>query len=186
MNSLAGKTPDNFIFAVKVPHVITHEKMLQGAHGDFKNFVETTDLLREKLGPMLLEFPYFNRTNFKSGGEFRKLVQAFMKKFPKDPKFAVEIRNRNWLDERLAGALHERSVALVLQDQSHGAGAAAMATESSDGPLARLAPAARAGRQESRLVSVWETDKRLQRKPIEIKHVNVLILSQNKDPLSIH
>jgi len=118
VNGWARKTPDNFIFAVKVPQVITHEKMLQGANDEFKSFVETMDLLGEKLGPMLLQFPYFNRTKFKSGGEFVRLLQDFMKKFPKDHMFAVEIRNRNWLDARFAGALRERNVALVLQDQS--------------------------------------------------------------------
>jgi uncharacterized protein YecE (DUF72 family) len=63
-----------------VPQVITHEKLLQGADEDFKTFIETMDLLGEKLGPMLLQFPYFNRTKFKSGGEFTKLIQDFIGK----------------------------------------------------------------------------------------------------------
>jgi uncharacterized protein YecE (DUF72 family) len=118
VNGWARKTPDDFIFAVKVPQTITHEKMLRGADGEFKSFVETMDFLGEKLGPMVLQFPYFNRTKFKSAGEFIKLLKAFMEKFPKDHRLAVEIRNRNWLDARFADALRERNVALVLQDQS--------------------------------------------------------------------
>ena len=118
VNGWARKTPDDFIFAVKVPQVITHEKTLRDADGDFNSFVETMDLLGEKLGPMLLQFPFFNRTKFKSGGEFIALLKTFMQKFPKDHMFAVEIRNRNWLNARFADALRERNVALVLQDQS--------------------------------------------------------------------
>src|SRR5271166_6474981 len=48
----ARKTPDNFIFAVKVPHVITHEKALVDCDAEFNGFVDTMDLLGEKLGPM--------------------------------------------------------------------------------------------------------------------------------------
>jgi len=118
VNGWARKTPDHFIFAVKVPQVVTHEKMLHGCESEFKNFVETMELLGEKLGPMVLQFPYFNKTKFKSGGEFTKLLKEFLKKLPKGRLFAVEIRNRNWLDARFADALRERNVALVLQDQS--------------------------------------------------------------------
>jgi len=118
VNGWARKTPDNFIFAVKVPQVVTHEKMLQACESEFKNFVETMELLGDKLGPMVLQFPYFNKTKFKSGGEFTKLLKDFMKKLPKDHMFAVEIRNRSWMDARFADALRERNVALVLQDHS--------------------------------------------------------------------
>jgi uncharacterized protein YecE (DUF72 family) len=112
----ARKTPEGFLFSVKVPQEVTHEKMLDGVDGEFKNFVETMELLGEKLGPMVLQFPYFNRAKFKSGGEFTKLLTAFMKKLPKGHKFAVEIRNKTWLDARFADALRTYNVALVLQD----------------------------------------------------------------------
>jgi uncharacterized protein YecE (DUF72 family) len=118
VNGWARKTPDGFIFSVKVPQAITHEKMLVGAEAEFKQFLETMDLLGEKLGPMVLQFPYFNRTKFKSGGEFLKLLAAFMKKLPAGHQFAVEIRNKSWLDARFAGALRDHNVALVLQDHS--------------------------------------------------------------------
>jgi uncharacterized protein YecE (DUF72 family) len=76
------------------------------------------EFLGEKLGPMLLQFPYFNKTKFKSGGEFLKLLDAFLKKAPKKHMFAVEIRNKSWLDARFADTLRGHGVALALQDQS--------------------------------------------------------------------
>jgi len=118
VNGWARKTPESFIFSVKVPQAITHEKMLAGAEAEFKQFIETMDLLGPKLGPLVLQFPYFNRTKFKSGGEFMKLLAAFIQKFPKDHSFAVEIRNRSWLDARFADTLRSSNVALVLQDHS--------------------------------------------------------------------
>ncbi len=118
VNGWARKTPDGFIFSVKVPQAITHEKMLVGTEAEFKQFLETMELLGPKLGPMVLQFPYFNRTKFKSGGEFLKLLSAFMKKLPRDHQFAVEIRNKSWLDARFASALRDHNVALVLQDHA--------------------------------------------------------------------
>jgi uncharacterized protein YecE (DUF72 family) len=54
----ANKTPPDFVFALKVPQVITHEKCLEDCDDDFKTFIETAEGLGEdKLGPMLLQFP---------------------------------------------------------------------------------------------------------------------------------
>src|SRR5262249_48551345 len=55
------KTPADFVFALKVPQVITHEKILVGCEQEFGEFAETVSLLGEKLGPMLLQFPKFDR-----------------------------------------------------------------------------------------------------------------------------
>jgi uncharacterized protein YecE (DUF72 family) len=118
VNGWARKTPDSFIFSVKVPQAITHEKLLVDSDAEFKRFIETIDLLGPKLGPLVLQFPYFNRGKFKSGGEFTKLLVSFMKNFPKDHQFAVEIRNKPWLDARFADALRAHNVALVLQDHN--------------------------------------------------------------------
>ena len=66
----AAKTPPNFIFAVKVPQVITHEKVLVGCETEFQEFVETMRLLKEKLGPMVFQFPQFSRAVFKNQNAF--------------------------------------------------------------------------------------------------------------------
>jgi uncharacterized protein YecE (DUF72 family) len=118
VNGWARKTPEGFIFAAKVPQAITHDKMLMGAEAEFAEFVGVMELLGEKLGPLLLQFPYFNKSKFKSSDEFLKLLDAFLKKAPKGHSFAVEIRNKNWLNARFADLLRGHGVALVLQDQS--------------------------------------------------------------------
>src|SRR5271163_771410 len=65
-----AKTPPGFVFAAKVPRVITHEKMLVDCEEDLKRFLTAMDELREKLGPLLFQFGYFNKSKFKSGTEF--------------------------------------------------------------------------------------------------------------------
>jgi uncharacterized protein YecE (DUF72 family) len=114
----ARKTPPHFIFAAKVPQLITHEKILADCDAEFKEYVDTMDLLGEKLGPMLLQFPYFNRSVFTSGAQFLARLKPFLKSLPKDHKFAVEIRNKNWLDATLSNLLRDHGVVLALQDQS--------------------------------------------------------------------
>ena len=111
-----AKTPKGFLFAAKVPQSITHEKMLVDCKDELSNFLKTMDALGEKLGPLLFQFPYFNRTKFKSGGEFVALLRTFLKTLPKGYRFAVEVRNKSWMDARLAEALKERGVALTLVD----------------------------------------------------------------------
>ena len=59
-----AKTPPGFIFAAKVPRVITHEKVLRDCQPELKQFLSTMDLLGEKLGPLLFQFGYFNRKTF--------------------------------------------------------------------------------------------------------------------------
>jgi uncharacterized protein YecE (DUF72 family) len=112
------KTPKGFIFAAKVPQVITHEKVLKDCETDFKAFLNAMDNLGEKLGPLLLQFGYFNKKAFIGVNDFLARLVPFMKKFPKGRKFAVEIRNKNWLVPQFIEALRDRNVALALIDQS--------------------------------------------------------------------
>jgi uncharacterized protein YecE (DUF72 family) len=115
----ANKTPPGFVFALKIPQVVTHEKCLEDCDDEFKTFVDTAEGLgKDKLGPMLLQFPYFNRSKFKTGAEFLARLQPFLKKLPQGHQFAVEIRNKTWLDERFAEILRERNVALAVIDQA--------------------------------------------------------------------
>jgi uncharacterized protein YecE (DUF72 family) len=112
------KTPADFVFAAKVPQVITHEKVLADCDEEFRQFVTTMEVLGEKLGPMLLQFGYFNPSVFRTGREFLERLTPFLKKLPKEHRFAVEIRNKYWLDEQFVSALRENNVALALIDQS--------------------------------------------------------------------
>ena len=62
-----NKTPEGFIIAAKVPQIITHEKCLLECDEEFAQFIEVMSLLGDRLGPLLLQFPYFNSDVFQSG-----------------------------------------------------------------------------------------------------------------------
>jgi uncharacterized protein YecE (DUF72 family) len=112
------KTPPGFLFAAKIPQVITHEKVLVDCEDDLNHFLKTMDALGDKLGPLLFQFGYFNKSAFKSQAEFLSRLKPFLKKLPKEFAFAVEIRNKNWMDARYADVLREHGVAMALIDQS--------------------------------------------------------------------
>jgi uncharacterized protein YecE (DUF72 family) len=112
------KTPKGFLFAAKVPQVITHGKVLVDCDAEFKQFVEVMDNLGDKLGPLLFQFAYFNERVFGGVNEFLARLRPFLKKLPKDHKFVVEIRNKHWLVPQFIETLREHSVALALIDQS--------------------------------------------------------------------
>lgn len=111
-----AKTPKGFLFAAKVPQEITHKRVLVDCDAEMNKFLATMDCLGEKLGPLLFQFGYFNKKAFASVGEFLARLTPFLKKLPKGYRFAVEIRNKNWLEARLALALKERNIAMALVD----------------------------------------------------------------------
>src|ERR1700730_9068714 len=56
----AAKTPDNFIFSIKTPRSITHDKILANCDPELEEFLTTMDILGPKLGPPLFQFPQFS------------------------------------------------------------------------------------------------------------------------------
>jgi uncharacterized protein YecE (DUF72 family) len=61
---------------------------------------------------------YIGTSAFTAGAQFLARLKPFLKKLPKDHRFAVEIRNKNWLDASFGGLLREHGIGLALQDQS--------------------------------------------------------------------
>jgi uncharacterized protein YecE (DUF72 family) len=113
-----ARTPDDFVFSVKVPQTITHDKVLVDCEAEIGEFLETMDILGPKLGPIVFQFPFFNRSLFPDRHVFTDRLIPFLKKLPANHKFGIEIRNRPWLDAEFASLLRDHQVALVLQDRS--------------------------------------------------------------------
>jgi uncharacterized protein YecE (DUF72 family) len=118
VSNWAARTPDDFIFSVKVPQTVTHEKVLRNCDAELKQFLDTMDILGKKLGPIVIQLPFFNRSVFRNRHEFLDRLVPFLKKVPTAYKFAIEIRNRAWLDAELGNLLRDYGMALVLQDRA--------------------------------------------------------------------
>jgi uncharacterized protein YecE (DUF72 family) len=112
----AAKTPHNFTFSIKTPRSITHDKILVDCDAELQEFLTTMEILGPKLGPILLQFPQFSPGVFPDRHAFTDRLIPFLKKLPAKKKYAVEIRNKEWLDAEFADLLRQRGIALVLQD----------------------------------------------------------------------
>src|SRR5215469_2490343 len=113
------KTPADFVFAAKVPQVVTHDKVLVDCDTEFGEFIDSMENLNEKLGPMVLQFPRFDRYVLKNSDEFRSRLDSFLQRVSSPARrFAVEIRNQDWLDTKLTDLLRKHNVALALTDTS--------------------------------------------------------------------
>jgi len=118
IRSWAARAPVRFSFAVKVPQSTNHKKALAGCDAELTEFLKTMDVLGNKLGPIVFQFPFFNKSAFQDRHEFLDRLVPFLTKLPVGYKIAIEIRNRNWLDAEFANLLRDRRIALVLQDRS--------------------------------------------------------------------
>ncbi len=112
------RVPDGFLFSAKVPKVITHELYLQDCGDEWNRFVSLMELLREKRGPLLFQFPYVAKgrdaEEYRHGADFRRRLERFLPQLPSGWHFVVEVRNRGWVDEALVELLRRRGVALAL------------------------------------------------------------------------
>jgi uncharacterized protein YecE (DUF72 family) len=118
VNNWSARTPEDFAFSVKIPQVITHEKALVDCDSEFEEFVKTMEILGPKLGPIIFQFPFFDRWKFPKQDSFLAVLTPFLKKLATDHKFVIEIRNKTWLDVKFADVLREYNVALALTDTS--------------------------------------------------------------------
>jgi len=111
-----AKTPDNFIFSIKTPRSITHDKILVGCDAELEEFLTTMEILGPKLGPILFQFPQFSPGVFPDRHAFTDRLVPFLNKLPAGRKYAVEIRNPEFLDTEFADLLRQHEIALVLPD----------------------------------------------------------------------
>lgn len=131
-------TPRGFVFAVKGPRFITHIRRLREIEAPLANFFASGVFeLREKLGPILWQFPpslrydhelfarFFERLprdteaalklarrrDFRMKGRARLAIDSNRKL-----RHAIEIRHTSFLDEDFVALLREYGIALVVAD----------------------------------------------------------------------
>jgi uncharacterized protein YecE (DUF72 family) len=113
----ARYTPANFVFSIKLPRLLTHEKKLDLGKGVESDLIRFLSLLKPliatgKLGPVLVQLP----PSFSLESDFEKL-KGFLGRAPEDVKFAVEFRHPSWLREEVWSFLRGKNVANVIVDE---------------------------------------------------------------------
>jgi uncharacterized protein YecE (DUF72 family) len=124
-----AKTPEDFILAAKFPRSVVHggdgprpdpEVVLvpERVTADTEAFLQVMGRLGHKCGPLLLQFPWFAATVFPDQQDFLDRLDAYLETLPDDFRFAVEVRNRDWVNRALVEILHRHRAALVLVDMA--------------------------------------------------------------------
>jgi uncharacterized protein YecE (DUF72 family) len=80
VSNWAARTPEIFIFSAQVPQSFTRERVLVHRNAELEEFLKTMDLLGPKLGPMVFQFPAFDRWKFPSQKHFLDVLTPFLKK----------------------------------------------------------------------------------------------------------
>jgi len=121
------KTPENFLISAKMPQSIVHAGdgpqpnadvlLTEKTFAERDLFLETIGRLDSRLGTLLLQFPYFSKNAFDSADEFFERLDDFLTDLPPEFRYAVEIRNRNWVTPEYAHLLRGQGVSMVLVDQ---------------------------------------------------------------------
>lgn len=132
------RTPDDFVFSVKGPRFITHVRRLRDIEKPLANFFASgLFALKEKLGPILWQFPAtfkFDAERFEAflamlphdteaalevakGCDSRMKGRSHLEVDRKRPlRHAIEIRNDSFVDPAFVAMLRRHRVALVVAD----------------------------------------------------------------------
>lgn len=101
-----NQTPEDFLFSVKASRFITHIKRLKEVKEAWKTFLDNALSLKEKLGPILFQFP----PSFKATAENINRLENFLKSISVNQrldqrksaeiKYAFEFRHKSWCDPK--------------------------------------------------------------------------------------
>ncbi|HME90932.1 MAG TPA: DUF72 domain-containing protein, partial [Myxococcaceae bacterium] len=105
----AEEVPSEFVFVLKAPRSITHQKQLHQAGDGLAYFWKTAQSMGPKLGPILFQLPPFFRKDLPRLRDFVRLL-------PDGCRAAFEFRHSSWFDEEVYEALRSVRVALCAAD----------------------------------------------------------------------
>ena len=103
LTSWAEQVPDDFVFAIKAPQVITHLKRLQDVDEETEYLFRTLSLLNRKLGPVLFQFPKSFQAN-------RPVLEDFLALIPGHISCAFEFRSPSWLKAEILDLLRGQGI----------------------------------------------------------------------------
>jgi uncharacterized protein YecE (DUF72 family) len=108
-------SPEDFVFSVKLPKLITHEKMLNlegGVEEDLNRFCDLIRpiLLNGKLGCLLIQLPPKYAFDLDHLDKFFRIL-------PPEFKFAVEFRHLSWMRNDTWKLLKKHRVAYTIVDE---------------------------------------------------------------------
>jgi uncharacterized protein YecE (DUF72 family) len=109
----AAATPPQFVFVLKAPRRITHERRLAGIDEPLAYFRDTARVLGPKLGPLFFQLPPTFRKEIARLGDLLALL-------PRGGRAAFEFRHASWFDDDVYALLRAWNAALCVADTERG------------------------------------------------------------------
>ena len=109
----ATAMPAGFVFTLKAPRRITHERRLRDVDESLRLFCDAAVALGAKLGPLLFQLP----PNFKKETDRLADLLAML---PPDTRCAFEFRHASWFADDVYALLRQRDTALCIADTEDG------------------------------------------------------------------
>ena len=126
LHKLADAVPDDFRFGLKITDAITIKKYPNlerfGAKAgqpnrDFLNadlfataFLKPCEEIRSKVGVLMFEFSRFWPSDYEHGRNFVADLDTFLGKLPKGWPYAIEMRNKGWLQKEYFDCLTRHGI----------------------------------------------------------------------------
>ena len=105
------RTPPKFSFSLKLPQVISHEHLLRSSSaGILAEFCDRIQLFGEKLAVILVQLP----PHFDASPENTRALKEFLALLPREMRFSIEFRSRDWMTEGVLELLARHNVGLCL------------------------------------------------------------------------
>ncbi len=104
--------PIGFLFSLKVPQQISHERRLRKSKSLLGKFVDRVSLLGDKLGPLLVQLP----PSFQRTSDNEAVLRSFLEGLPSGFRWAVEFRGADWLTPDMNELLTGFGASMVLAD----------------------------------------------------------------------
>ncbi|MEO6054772.1 MAG: DUF72 domain-containing protein [Chthoniobacterales bacterium] len=134
VENMVSQVPATFRFAFKVTELLTikhftklprHAARAGEVNDNFLNagnfqrqFLTPLTPFQDSIGVLIFSFTQFSVRDFRRGREFVQLLDGFLRELPHDWQYAIEIRNKNFLQEEYFEVLERHNVAHVFNSWS--------------------------------------------------------------------
>jgi uncharacterized protein YecE (DUF72 family) len=106
------QTPPGFVFSLRIPQDITHEKRFVDVEQRLTRFLRRVGGLEDRLGPLLIQVS----PDFRATEATRQVLASFLGGLSRDFRWAIEFRQPQWLTRETLDVLRTGNVALALAE----------------------------------------------------------------------
>jgi uncharacterized protein YecE (DUF72 family) len=107
-----NRTPETFRFCPKLSRLITHQMQLKNIELALHKFFDVFEGMKNRLGPVLIQLPPGLSYDKPLICNFLNLLKEHYNQY----RFAVEVRNKSWINDSFFGLLSQFGISFVIAD----------------------------------------------------------------------